>query len=173
MSECQSRWRMDCVGRRGRGGPVMGDFRWARSGEVEAGEEGWSDRMVSTEGRQLLYGGCVSGASLKSSQSLTSRIDSEDEIFAFMPPYLPPILEATTLDVLQPRNLPPQTAPITDKSVKWSQESMTFKQSVSTYSSPLVVVGLPPGGGLPKQITFHRRGDYFATVCKLLLLHCC
>ncbi|KIO30016.1 hypothetical protein M407DRAFT_14428 [Tulasnella calospora MUT 4182] len=88
----------------------------------------------------------------------------EDEVFAFMPPYLPPAVESATLDVLVPRNPPQPIGEQTDKSVKWSQESISFKQSASTFSAPLIVVGLPPGAGMPKQITFHRRGDYFATV---------
>ncbi|KAG8985634.1 Ribosome biogenesis protein erb1 [Tulasnella sp. 427] len=88
----------------------------------------------------------------------------EDEIFAFMPPHLSPAMESATLDVLVPRSPPPPIGEDGEKPVKWSQESLSFKQSASTFSSPLLVVTLPPTAGLPKQITFHRRGDYFATV---------
>ncbi|KAG8901896.1 hypothetical protein FRB99_005016 [Tulasnella sp. 403] len=88
----------------------------------------------------------------------------EDEIYAFMPPYLPPGIEAATFEVLDPRNPPQPGPPATGKTVKWSKESVTLKASSSTYSAPLVVIGLPPGSGLPKQITFHRKGDYFASV---------
>jgi ribosome biogenesis protein ERB1 len=84
----------------------------------------------------------------------------------FMPPYVPPEIESATLDVLQPRVPPPLMTSAKESPVKWHQESATFKKSVSTYSIPLAVISMPPGSDLPKQITFHRRGDYFSTVCK-------
>ncbi|KAG8862253.1 hypothetical protein FRB96_001832 [Tulasnella sp. 330] len=88
----------------------------------------------------------------------------EDEVYAFMPPYIPPAIQATTLEMLNPKNLPQPVVAASDRSVKWTKESAMLKLSSASYSSPILVVGLPSGAGTPKQITFHRRGDYFATV---------
>ncbi|KAG9009803.1 Ribosome biogenesis protein erb1 [Tulasnella sp. JGI-2019a] len=88
----------------------------------------------------------------------------EDEVYAFMPPYVPPAIQAATMEMLNPRNLPQPVATTSERSVKWTKESVMLKLSSYSYSSPLLVVALPSGAGTPKQITFHRRGDYFATV---------
>jgi ribosome biogenesis protein ERB1 len=37
---------------------------------------------------------------------------------------------------------------------------------VPTLESPLLAVELPPSSGLVKHIAWHRKGDYFATVCE-------
>jgi len=78
-----------------------------------------------------------------------------------MPPYLPPAIFAATLAVLNPTN-PPQSLP-TASSVIWTNG----KDRNPTSNAPVLVLSLPPSAGLPRQITFHRRGDYFATVCEL------
>ena len=39
----------------------------------------------------------------------------------------------------------------------------------SSSDKPILTIALPSSSGLPKQIAWHRRGDYLATVCKYTL----
>ncbi|KAF9649650.1 ribosome biogenesis protein ERB1 [Thelephora ganbajun] len=76
----------------------------------------------------------------------------EDRLEFFIPPNLPSSLHTFTKNLLAPATLPPQ--PATPSPLKWISSSDPEKPV-------LVVANL---SGLTKQIAWHARGDYFATV---------
>lgn len=77
-----------------------------------------------------------------------------------VPPNLPSNVLVATLDLLTPATLPPQ--PAHPSPVKWT----SISAAAFAPEKPILTVELPPSSGVPKQITWHRRGDYLATVCK-------
>lgn len=87
---------------------------------------------------------------------------SDEKLHFLIPPNLPSAVLALTQVLLAPATLPP--APATPSPVKW----ITPPSAHSSSDTPILTVHLPQSSGLPKQITWHRRGDYMATVCKLL-----
>jgi len=80
-------------------------------------------------------------------------LSREDRLEFFIPPNLPPSLYTFTKNLLAPSTLPPQLA--TPSLLKWTSSSDPEKPV-------LVITDL---SGLTKQIAWHGRGDYFATVC--------
>ncbi|KZS98013.1 BOP1NT-domain-containing protein [Sistotremastrum niveocremeum HHB9708] len=82
----------------------------------------------------------------------------EETLHAIIPPNLSePILKATRT-LLAPSELPANgSAPTV---VKWTSDL-----SGSSEDKPILSLRLPASSGSPKQVVFHRRGDYFATVC--------
>ena len=77
----------------------------------------------------------------------------EDRLEFFIPPNLPSSLYTFTKNLLAPATLPPQLA--TPSLLKWTSSSDPEK--------PALVIA--NRSGLTKQIAWHARGDYFATVC--------
>lgn len=63
-----------------------------------------------------------------------------------------------TQAVLAPAQLPP--APATPSPVKWQSVSA----AASTSDSAILTINLPSNSGLSRQVAWHRRGDYLATV---------
>ncbi len=90
----------------------------------------------------------------QSSCALTVCQFREDSLQAIIPPHLETSLHAATLAILSPAQLPSATGEPSE--VKW--------QSSSAEGNTLSI-RLPPSSASIKQITFHRRGDYIATVC--------
>ena len=87
---------------------------------------------------------------------------SEDHIHFIIPPNLPgPVLTATQ-NALAPANLPP--APSVPSAVKWT--SVPAAQSSS--DAPILTLNLPSSPEPPKQLVWHRKGDYLASVCTYL-----
>jgi len=84
-------------------------------------------------------------------------VGTEDKLCFFIPPNLPPAILTATRALLNPPTLPP--TPATPSLVKW----INLPQA-STLEGPLLSLELPPSSGLFKHITWHRKGDYFATV---------
>lgn len=84
-------------------------------------------------------------------------VGTEEKIRFFIPPNLSPAILTATRTLLNPATLPSQ--PATASSVKWVD-----LPKVPTLDSPLLSIELPPSSGLVKQIAWHRKGDYFATV---------
>ncbi|KAL0949577.1 hypothetical protein HGRIS_009626 [Hohenbuehelia grisea] len=81
----------------------------------------------------------------------------EEKLHFIIPPNLPAAVVTATRAALAPAILPPP--PATPSSVKWT--------SISTDAwrdSPILTLALPPSSGLVKQIAWHRRGDYLASV---------
>ena len=76
-----------------------------------------------------------------------------------MPPNLPvPVLTATQ-NALAPANLP--AASSVPSPVKWT--SVPAAQSSS--DAPILTLNLPSSPEPPKQLVWHRKGDYVASVC--------
>ena len=82
----------------------------------------------------------------------------EEKLHFFVPPNLPPSILTATRALLNPATLPSASA--TPSVVKWVD-----LPKEPTLESPLLSLELPPSSGLVKHIAWHRKGDYFATVC--------
>lgn len=89
---------------------------------------------------------------------LTNCRCSEEQLHFLIPPNLPATILTATQNVLAPANMPPP--PPVPSPVEWQSVSA----AASTSDSPILTVNMPPGSGLPKQLAWHRRGDYVATV---------
>lgn len=83
---------------------------------------------------------------------------SEEQLHFLIPPNLPIAILKATQALLAPANMPPP--PAVPSPVKWVSTSA----AASTSDSPILTVSLPSGSGLPKQLAWHKRGDYLATV---------
>ncbi|KDQ17161.1 hypothetical protein BOTBODRAFT_53335 [Botryobasidium botryosum FD-172 SS1] len=82
----------------------------------------------------------------------------DEAIHIVVPPYLSPSLLSATLSLLNPTNLPPPSTSAT--TLKWTSP-MSYSPESTT---PITTIILPPSSGLPKQLAFHRRGDYLSSV---------
>ncbi|KAJ7095181.1 NUC169 domain-containing protein [Mycena belliarum] len=82
----------------------------------------------------------------------------EETLHFIIPPNLPSSVLLLTQSILAPTALPP--APETPSLVKW----VTPPTSSWSPDMAILTVQLPQSSGLPKQIAWHRRGDYMATV---------
>ncbi|KAM6495564.1 BOP1NT (NUC169) domain containing protein [Amanita muscaria] len=83
-------------------------------------------------------------------------VTTEETIYFLIPPNLTATVFSLTHSLLAPTNLPPTTS----SPVKWE----TASSGTWTLDKPILTVKLPPASGLPIQTTWHRRGDYLATV---------
>ena len=95
---------------------------------------------------------------------LSETIVREERLHCFVPPNLPPAILSATRALLNPANLPP--APETASQVKWVNSPSAPAPALD---ASLLSLDLPPSSGLAKHIAWHRKGDYFATVCKSFL----
>ncbi|KAI9510437.1 BOP1NT-domain-containing protein [Russula earlei] len=84
-------------------------------------------------------------------------VGTEGNLRFFIPPNLPPSILTATRAFLNPPTLPP--TPTTPSLVKWVN-----LPPAPTLDGPLLSLELPPSSGLFKHITWHHKGDYFATV---------
>lgn len=128
--------------------------RWKFKGTVGAVE--WCPR---TDVSYFVVGVCGPLSSKNVMHALTTSC-REDHLQFLMPPNLPPDVMTLTLVVLAPASLPP--APATPSPIKWISVSAATADS----NSPILSLNLPMLSGLPKQIVWHRRGDYLASVCE-------
>ncbi|KAI6047379.1 NUC169 domain-containing protein [Pisolithus marmoratus] len=76
----------------------------------------------------------------------------EDKLHFIVPPNLPSAVLLSTQNALTSAVPPPSTSPI-----KWASNSRAEDGVTLTITLPAV-------SGLPKQITWHRKGDYLASV---------
>jgi ribosome biogenesis protein ERB1 len=83
---------------------------------------------------------------------------SENALHFLIPPNLSPAVLDLSMTLLAPASLPPP--PAVPSPVKWTTPSTTLSSD-----DPILTLSLPPSSGLPKQITWHRKGDYMASVC--------
>ncbi|KAI0035578.1 NUC169 domain-containing protein [Vararia minispora EC-137] len=83
-------------------------------------------------------------------------VSTEDALHFIVPPHLPPAVAVTTHDLLAPAELPPAPLGTAPAPAKWTSHSAD--------ADALLTVALPPGGGVPRCIAWHRRGDYLASV---------
>ncbi|KAG9317231.1 ribosome biogenesis protein ERB1 [Chiua virens] len=80
-------------------------------------------------------------------------VGTEDKLHFITPPNLPSVILHSTQSTLTPATLPPAT----QSPVKWSS-------STGREDGLVLTVLLPAASGLVKQIAWHRKGDYLATV---------
>lgn len=101
-------------------------------------------------------------ASEKERTDTNILIPSSDEaIHILTPPYLSPERLAVTMAHLKPVN-PPQSAPASATTLQWTASASS--SSSPNVLAPHLTIQMQPSSGLVKQLTFHRRGDYFASV---------
>lgn len=97
-----------------------------------------------------------------------SHANSEERLYVVVPPLLSAAIHEATRELFDAAQTPASANP-----VKWTAPSQQAGSPAGDFPS---IIELPPGSGQVKQITFHRKGDYFATVCtragysRLLLL---
>ena len=84
----------------------------------------------------------------------------EEKLFFFIPPNLPPAILTSTRALLQPAALP--SAPATPSLVKW----VNNPSQGPSLDGPLLSLELPLSSGQVKHVAWHRKGDYFTTVCQ-------
>ncbi|KAI0313825.1 BOP1NT-domain-containing protein [Amylostereum chailletii] len=84
-------------------------------------------------------------------------VGTEDKLRFILPPNLPAAILVATQNLLAPATLPP--APATPSPVKW-----TNPPNALTTDDPILTIALPPSSDVPKNIGWHRKGDYFSTV---------
>ncbi len=84
---------------------------------------------------------------------------SEDRIHFLFPPNLPAAILAATQHALSPANLPPP--PAVPSPVKW----VSVPAAQSSTDAPILSLHLPSSPEPPKQLVWHRKGDYLASVC--------
>jgi hypothetical protein len=77
-----------------------------------------------------------------------------------IPPNIPGPVFSLTQTLLAPASLPPP--PPTPSPVKW----VTPPSNSWSIDTSILTIHLPQSSGLPQQISWHRKGDYLATVCK-------
>ncbi|OCH93615.1 BOP1NT-domain-containing protein [Obba rivulosa] len=85
-------------------------------------------------------------------------VGMEEKLHFIIPPNLPVSILIATQTLLAPANLPPP--PSVPSPVKW----VSMAASASTSDAPILSLDLPSSSGQAKQIVWHRRGDYLATV---------
>ncbi|KAI0069034.1 BOP1NT-domain-containing protein [Artomyces pyxidatus] len=90
-------------------------------------------------------------------------VGTDEKLHFLVPPNLPSMVLAATQLLLAPPTLPP--APATPSPVKWSNPP----SATTSDNKPILAIDLPQSSGIPKHITWHRKGDYFATVCEFHL----
>ena len=126
--------------------------RWTLGGKVGAVE--WCPRAdvcylvasVYVFIRQITY-----------SQDLIN-FSSDEKLHFIIPPNLPAAVLHSTQNTLAPPTLPPPTT----STLKWTSTS-------GVEDGVILTITFPGASGLPKQITWHRKGDYLASVC---MCHC-
>ncbi|EJD01072.1 BOP1NT-domain-containing protein [Fomitiporia mediterranea MF3/22] len=84
----------------------------------------------------------------------------EDHLHFLIPPNLSPDLLSATINVLSPATLPP--TPAAPSPIKWTSISASTFDTSS--KSPILTISLVQNTGLPRQIVWHKRGDYVASV---------
>ncbi|KAF9246973.1 NUC169 domain-containing protein [Melanogaster broomeanus] len=80
-------------------------------------------------------------------------VGTEDKLHFIIPPNLPSAILHSTQSTLTPATLPPAT----QSPVKWSS-------TPGIEDGVVLTLLLPAASGLSSQVTWHRKGDYLATV---------
>jgi len=139
---------------------LVGGERRSRAQKLEIRKCNRFFGVVSENGCQVFRCWRVSdsGSGYDPFRILLSR-DSNECLHFLVPPNLPPAIYTLTRSTLAPGTLPP--APATPSPVKWD----TPPSNSFAIDSPMLTVHLPSSSGLLKQMNWHRRGDYLATVC--------
>ncbi|KAJ4472272.1 NUC169 domain-containing protein [Lentinula aciculospora] len=137
---------------------VSPDGAWVVSGD-EGGVVGLWEVNVGREIKKWKFDGKIGSIEwCPRTDTCYFVVGTEDMLHFLIPPNLPPSVLQLTQSTLAPSTLPP--APETPSPVKWSTPS----SNTWTDDSAILTVHLPSSSGLPTQITWHRRGDYLASV---------
>ncbi|EPQ59553.1 BOP1NT-domain-containing protein [Gloeophyllum trabeum ATCC 11539] len=135
---------------------VSPDGAWAVSGD-EGGVVSLWEVLVGREVKRWTFGAKVGSVEWCPRTDVNFFVVGvEDHLHFVVPPNLPPSVFAATQSLLAPATLPP--APATPSPVKW------VSSSTSSLDEPILTIHLPTLSGLPGQLTWHRRGDYLASV---------
>ncbi|KAH9894299.1 BOP1NT-domain-containing protein [Cubamyces lactineus] len=137
---------------------VSPDGAWAVSGDESGVVRLW-EVIVGKEVKRWTFKGKVGSVEWCPRTDVSFfAVGVEDHIHFIIPPNLPgPVLTATQ-NILAPANLPPP--PANPSPVKWS--SVPAAQSSS--DTPILTLNLPSSPEPPKQLVWHRKGDYLASV---------
>lgn len=122
--------------------------KWSFDGKIGAVE--WCPR---TDISYFVVGTYVVTPSWSRSAS-ESSISREDKLHFIIPPNLPSVILHSTQSTLAPAALPPAA----QSPVKWAS-------SPGRDDGVILMISLPVVSGLTKQVAWHRKGDYLATVC--------
>ncbi|KII95777.1 hypothetical protein PLICRDRAFT_97306 [Plicaturopsis crispa FD-325 SS-3] len=143
--------RARCVG-------VSPDGAWAVSGDEDGVVSLW-EVNVGREVKRWKFDSKIGAVEWCPRLDVSFFVVGLDDTLHFIiPPHLPPAVYTLTYALLAPATLPP--APATPSPIQWT----TASSATWSVDLPILTVELPPSSGLSKQITWHRRGDYFATV---------
>ncbi|KAJ3836959.1 NUC169 domain-containing protein [Lentinula raphanica] len=137
---------------------VSPDGAWVVSGD-ESGFVGLWEVNVGREVKKWKFNGKIGSIEWCPRTDVTYFVvGTEDMLHFLIPPNLPPSVLQLTQSILAPSTLPP--APEIPSPVKWSTPS----SDSWTDETAILTVHLPPSSGLTTQLTWHRRGDYLASV---------
>ncbi|TFY72476.1 hypothetical protein EVG20_g512 [Dentipellis fragilis] len=136
---------------------VSPDGAWVVSADEEGVISLW-EVIVGREVKRWTLDGKVGAIEWCPRADASFFVAATDEKLHFIiPPNLPPTVLTTTQNLLAPATLPP--APATPSPVKWSNP-----RSATSTDGPILTLELPQSSGLAKDIAWHKKGDYFATV---------
>ncbi|KAG9112305.1 Ribosome biogenesis protein erb1, partial [Ceratobasidium sp. 392] len=145
---------------------VSPDGAWVLTGD-EGGVVRLWEMLVGREAAKWVFEGKIGAVAWCPRADATFFVVGvEDAIHYLIPPFIAPGVHALTTSLLNPANLPPRPES-SSPSLKWvvtPATSTARATKASSHSSPVLTVLLPAGSGLPKQIVFHRKGDYLASV---------
>ncbi|KAF7301443.1 Ribosome biogenesis protein ERB1 [Mycena indigotica] len=134
---------------------ISPDGSWVVSGD-ESGVVSLWEVMVGKEVKRWQFSGKIGALGWCPRSDVNYFVVAIEETLHFIiPPNISTSIFQATKTLLAPPTLPP--LPETPSLVKWVS-------STSSPDDPTLSVHLPPTSGLPKQISWHRRGDYMATV---------
>jgi ribosome biogenesis protein ERB1 len=139
------------------------DGAWAASAD-EAGVVSLWEVLVGREVKRWTFAGKVGAlAWCPRADVACLAVGVDDAVHLLVPPHLPPAVLAATQALLAPAELPP--APPAPSLVRWTSTSAT----THAIDKPILTLKLPEASGVPRQLTWHRRGDYVASVCEWCL----
>ncbi|KZP24665.1 ribosome biogenesis protein ERB1 [Athelia psychrophila] len=136
---------------------VSPDGAWALSGDEDGVVSLW-EVNVGREVKRWTFEGKIGALEWCPRQDVSFFVvGTEEKIHFLIPPHLPPAIYTATQTLLAPATLPP--APPTPSPIKW-----VTAPSSSSADLPILTLHMPSSSGVPKQIAWHRRGDYLASV---------
>jgi len=145
-------------GHRVRAISVSPDGGWVVSGDESGVVRLW-EVMVGKEVKRWKFQGKIGAVEWSPRTDVSFFVVAVEEHLHFIiPPNLPATILTATQSLLAPATLPPQ--PATPSPIKW----VSTAAAASSSDSPILTVNLPSNSGAPKQIIWHRKGDYLSTV---------
>jgi ribosome biogenesis protein ERB1 len=139
---------------------VSPDGAWAVSAD-EGGAVSLWEVLVGREVKRWTFAGRVGAAAWCPRTDVACfAVGVEDAVHVLVPPHLPPAVLKATQALLAPAELP--SAPPAPSPVRWVSTSA----NTHAIDTPILTLRLPEASGVPRQLTWHRRGDYVASVCE-------